>query len=240
MTSEPTTSDAVTDRRGWVSIDPGQDETSPPPLTRPRIVRAALKLVDEKGLPALTMRALATELAVSTMALYNHVRDKQELVDLMVDLMLGEVDCSACEGDWMAQLRAVVCNYHAALAAHHRLARVYSSRVSIGPHGLRIIERAIGLLLAAGMRPPDAADAFLSLYTYTVGFHQMGRTEPLRASRKNTSRDRRRALPIEETPSIQAVGAYLDEVHRSERFEYGLDLLLSGLQSKIAAADEVA
>jgi AcrR family transcriptional regulator len=100
-------------------------------------VRAALQLVDEKGLAALTMRALATELEVSPMALYNHVRDKDELVDLMVDLMLGEVDCSVTEGDWVTQLRALVCSYHLALAAHHQLARVYSARVRIGPHAVR-------------------------------------------------------------------------------------------------------
>ena len=64
----------------WVGIDPSQDYTRPPPLSRPRIVRTALGLVDEKGLAALTMRALATELEVSPMALYNHVQDKDELV----------------------------------------------------------------------------------------------------------------------------------------------------------------
>ncbi|MGH3670584.1 MAG: TetR/AcrR family transcriptional regulator, partial [Pseudonocardiaceae bacterium] len=78
----------------WVDADPSKDSTRSPPLSRPRIVRAALRLVDEKGLLALTMRALATDLEVSPMALYNHVRDKDELVDLMVDLMLGEVDIS--------------------------------------------------------------------------------------------------------------------------------------------------
>jgi AcrR family transcriptional regulator len=77
-------------------------------------VQAALQLVDDKGLAVLTMRALATELMVSPMALYNHVRDKDDLVDLMVDLMLGEVDCSATAGDWVAQLRALAQSYHQA------------------------------------------------------------------------------------------------------------------------------
>jgi AcrR family transcriptional regulator len=141
-------------------------------------VRTALRLVDEKGLAALTIRALATELNVSPMALYNHVRDKEELVDLMVDLMLGEVDTTPTEGDWLAQLRALVCGYHRTLAAHHHLARVYSGRVRIGPHGLRIIERALELLLEGGLPPAEASDAFFALFTYTAGFEQMGHIAP--------------------------------------------------------------
>jgi AcrR family transcriptional regulator len=197
-------------------------------------------LVDDKGLAALTMRALATELDVSTMALYNHVKDKEELVDLMVDLMLGEVDTSVTQGDWMVQLRAVVCSYHRALSAHQHLARVYSSGVSIGPHGLQLMERAIGLLLDAGLRPCDATDAFFALYTYTVGFHQMGRAQPLEIPLQGTGGTTSRALPVEQTPSIEIVDRHLDGVHRPGRFEYGLDLLLFGLQAKISPPDEAA
>jgi AcrR family transcriptional regulator len=199
-------------------------------------VRAALQLVDDKGLAALTMRALATELEVSTMALYNHVKDKDELVDLMVDLMLGEVDCSVTEGDWMAQLHALACSYHHALSAHEQLARVYSARVRIGPHGLTIIERAMSLLLQAGFSPPEAADAFFALYTYIVGFHQIGRTMPLAGSSSRDSGGFYKALPVEQIPSLRKVIPYLDlgGVHRPGGFEYGLDTLLVGLQARLS------
>ncbi|MCA1702106.1 MAG: TetR/AcrR family transcriptional regulator, partial [Actinobacteria bacterium] len=76
----------------------GGDDPRSPTLNRTRILRAALRLIDTQGLSALTMRALATELAVSPMALYNYVSDKEELLDLTLDLMLGEVDCSATDG----------------------------------------------------------------------------------------------------------------------------------------------
>ena len=151
--NDPSSVPGRSDPTTWVGVDSSKDYTRPPPLTRPRIVRTALSLVDEKGLAALTMRALATGLEVSPMALYNHVRDKDELVDLMVDLMLAEVDTSVTEGDWLTQLRALVRSYHQALAAHHELARVYSVRVRIGPHGLLIMERTVALLLDAGFRP---------------------------------------------------------------------------------------
>jgi AcrR family transcriptional regulator len=216
----------------WVGVDPSKDDTRPPPLSRPRVVRAALHLVDEKGLAALTMRALATELDVSPMALYNHVRDKDELVDLMVDLMLGEVDTSASDGDWLAQLRALVRSYHQALASHHQLARVYSSRVRIGPHGLLIMERVLGLLLQGGFPPSEASDAFFALFTYTAGFQQMGDIAPVRES---TSRpEYYPPLPAEQIPAITAVSPHLDGVHRPGRFDYGLELLFAGIRTRVA------
>ncbi len=236
QSSGPGRSDPTT----WVGVDPSKDYTRPPPLSRPRIVRAALRLVDEKGLTALTMRALATELEVSPMALYNHVQDKDELVDLMVDLMLGEVDTTSREGDWLTQLRALVCSYHQALADHHQLARVYSRRVRIGPHGLLIMERAIGLLLGGGFSPSEASDAFFALFTYTAGYHQVGQIAPLR---DNTTRDKTGyypPFPPEQIPAISTVSSHLDGVHRPGRFDYGLDLLLAGLRTKVTRAAETA
>jgi AcrR family transcriptional regulator len=209
------------DQPSWIGVDPSQDEMPRPPLTRPRVVRTALRLVDEHGLATLTMRSLATELQVSPMALYNHVQDKEELLDLMLDLVLGEVDLSAPAGDWATQMRALVCSYHQVLTAHPALTRLYSSRVRIGPHGLRIMERGLGLLLRAGFSPADAADAFLALFTYTVGYHQMGRIEPRQFS----------ALPPEQIPSVITVMDHLNGVHQPGRFEAGLDALLVGFQT---------
>ena len=243
MSQQPSAARARFDRSTWVGVDPSEDEQRRPPLTRPRIVRTALRLADDRGLVALTMRALASELEVSPMALYNHVRDKDELVDLMVDLMLGEVDCSASQGDWAAQLRALVCSYHQVLSAHRGLARIYSVGVRLGPHGLLIMERTLGLLLRAGFSAPDAADAFYALYTYTVGFHQMGRIATLDAPTPDSGTDDQlprpmakygSALPPEQIPSVVAVGAHLDGVRRKGGFEYGLDALLTGLRVKLA------
>ncbi|MGH3548855.1 MAG: TetR/AcrR family transcriptional regulator [Pseudonocardiaceae bacterium] len=228
------------DPTAWVDIDPSKDQARPPPLSRPRIVRAALGLVDEKGLAALTMRALATELEVSPMALYNHVRDKDELVDLMVDLMLGEVDTSATEGDWLTQLRALVRSYHQALAAHHELAKVYSVRVRIGPHGLLIMERTVALLLEAGLSPSEASDVFFVLFIYTAGFQQIGHIVPRRDSPTQEGASYYPPLPSQQIPAITVASPHLNGPHRPGRFDYGLELLLAGLQVKIAAPEEAA
>jgi AcrR family transcriptional regulator len=238
LNDQPSASRGRSDTTTWVGVDPSKDYTRPPPLSRPRIVRAAMCLVDEKGLPSLTMRALANELEVSPMALYNHVRDKDELVDLMIDLMLGEVDTSATEGDWLTRLRSVVRSYHGALAAHHQLARAYGDRVGIGPHGLLVIERALALLLEGGFSASEASDAFFALFNYTVGFELRGRVAPLSEGAAREEAGYYPPLAPERIPSITAVSPYLDGVRRPERFDYGLDLLLAGLQAKRAAADD--
>ncbi|MGH3916845.1 MAG: TetR/AcrR family transcriptional regulator [Pseudonocardiaceae bacterium] len=238
MSDQPNPSRTRRDRPTWVGIDPSQDDTRPPPLTRPRIVRAALRLVDDRGLDALTMRALATELEVSPMALYNHVRDKEELLDLMLDLVLGEVNCSVTEGDWLAQVRAVVCSFHQALTAHPHLAKVYSTRIRIGPNGSLVIDRVVGLLLQAGFSHHNAANALLTLFTYTVGIRQMGSIarSPGAASRGET--ENYLALPSEQIPAFRAVIPYLGGVHQPGVFEYGLDTLLTGLRNRLTPADD--
>lgn len=208
--------------RAWVGAEPDGDEPRRVPLSRPRVVRAALQLVDDKGLAALTMRGLATELGVSPMALYNHVHDKEELVDLMIDLMLGEVDLSPVPGDWATRLRAVVLGYHRALAAHPQLARAYNSQVALGPNGLAVIECALALLLQGGLAPEDATHAFYALYTYTVGFHQMG----------GIATHEYAALPPDRIPSIVAVREHLGVVRRPAGFEFGLDVLLAGIRAR--------
>jgi AcrR family transcriptional regulator len=219
---QPRTLHARVDQPIWVGIDPSHDELPRPPLTRPRVVRIALRLVDEHGLPALTMRALATELQVTPMALYNHVRDKDELIDLMVDLMLSEVELSTITGDWASQLRALGCSIHHVLTAHPGLARIYSSHVRIGPHGLRIMERGLELLLRAGLAAPEAADTFFALFTYTAGYHQMGRVDPRDYS----------ALPPEQIPALTTITTPLSGgVDQHGRFEYGFDTLLTGLHT---------
>lgn len=228
--SDPTT---------WVGVDPGEDDdTRPPTLSRARIVRAALRLVDENGLAALTMRALATDLRVSPMALCDHVRDKDELVDLMVDLMLGEVDTSVTEGDWLTKLRTLVRSYHQALAAHHQLARVYSVRVRIGPYGLLIMERTIGLLLEAGFSPSEASDAFFVLFIYTAGSQQIGDTVPRRDRTTWDETGYHPPLSPQEIPSITVVSPHLNGPHQPGRFDYGLDLLLTALQTKVGTGNQ--
>lgn len=223
----------------WLSEE--SDEHVRPPLTRRRVVEAALRLVDEHGLEALSFRSLAAELESSQMAAYNYVRNKDELLDLMLDLVLGEVDLSGGGGeDWVAQLRAMFRSYHRVLLAHPGMARVYSQRVRIGPNGLRAIDRVLGVLRDAGFRPAPAVNAFYALYNYTIGFAQIGQVNSVEdgdgsagsLDGRETIRRFFSALPSEKVPNVVALAPYLTGAKAGRRFEYGLELLLAALAAK--------
>ena len=240
-TSEPSPN-RLPEQPRWLAAE-DDDRPLRQPLTRRRIVLAALGLVEEHGLDALTMRRVASELHVTPMSLYNHVADKSELVDLMVDLILGDVVSVPVdtERDWKEQLRSICRLTHEVWRAHPGLARVYSSGVTIGPNGLANIERVIRILRSAGFSDQDAADGFFLLYRYMVASLLMGRTLPVRtkdrAMRSDGSGQDRiekyfSALPSDQIPNTAAVAALLS----GDDFEFGLDVMMTGLEARLAAA----
>ncbi len=211
------------------------------PITRRRIVETALRLVDDQGLGALTYRRLATELDASPMSAYAHVRNKDELLDLMLDHVLGQIDLRPVGADWVAKLRAMFRSYHKVLLAHPGIARIYSDKVRIGPNGLRAIECAISVLREAGFRPSSATNAFFALFNYTIGYHQIGRVNPLETTAGQAPADRSSravatyfsALPPEEVPTVVALAPYFSGTKARRRYEFGLDVLLSGLRGEL-------
>ncbi|GAA2892784.1 TetR/AcrR family transcriptional regulator [Streptosporangium fragile] len=125
-------------------------------LSRDRIVAAALDLVDAEGLEAVSTRRLAAELGVSGPSLYNHVATKEELIDSVVDAVLGEVDTSmftrlgADDQDWRAALAAWAESYRATLAAHPNIVPVVAQGPGRRANALRIADAVFGGLVAAG------------------------------------------------------------------------------------------
>jgi TetR/AcrR family tetracycline transcriptional repressor len=214
------------------------------PLTLRRIVDAALALVDSEGLQALTIRRLANHLGVAPMSLYSHVTDKAELVDVMVDDVIGEVldgDDAAARGtggDWVDELRTLSRRYHAAWAGHRGLVRVYADGVTLGPNGTAMTERFLGILRSAGFADDEASQAFWLLYHYTIGSLQIAQTRPTtgRSTRDgggggSTLARYFSALPLDEIPHTAAV---VDSLARGGDYEFGLDAIIQGLQARRA------
>jgi hypothetical protein len=99
------------------------------------------------------------------------------------------------------------------------------------------MERALRLLTDAGFAPSDAADAFFTLFTYSVGYHQMGRVEPLEDTASNEETAYYAALPVERIPTVARLAAHLGVAHQTGRFDSGLDTLLAGLEANLHRAD---
>lgn len=203
---------------------------------------AALALTEEEGIAALTMRRVATALEVTPMSLYNHVTDKAELLDLMLDYVLGDVVRASVgdTGSWDERLRAVVRRNHYLWQKHPVFAQVYLDGVTVGPHGLANIERIVGILRQAGFSDKDAADAFFSLWHFSVASILVGPAQPVERERRTGRSDGTRqgridtyfsALPVDEIPHVAAVALHLNP----DCFEFGLELLIAGLRGRLEA-----
>jgi AcrR family transcriptional regulator len=222
----------------WLTDD--ADAPARPPLTRRRIVMAGLALVEAEGLNALTMRRLAAALHVTPMSLYNHVADKAELIDVMLDYVIGDIvkACAEDQGTWEDRLRALVRRNYQLWLRHPGLARIYTEGVTMGPNGLAQVEHALAILREAGFNDEDAADAFYLLWHYQVASVLVGRARPvdaaMRTGRSDGSAESRirlyfSALPVGDIPNVIALASHLD----GGNFEFGLEVLLSGLRARL-------
>src|SRR5215510_13131524 len=120
------------------------------PLDQAQVVRAALELLDDVGLDALTMRRLAERLDVKAASLYRHVRNKEELLALLGDEISAEIPLPIASGSWRDQLAASAHNVRRGLLAHRDAARVLASTPPAGPRRLRHVEAILRTLRAAG------------------------------------------------------------------------------------------
>ena len=141
-----------------------------PPLTRDRVIAEAMALADEKGLPALSMRALAARLRVEAMSLYHHVPGKEALLDGMVDAVFGEMHLPVIGADWRPELRARSVSGRAVLLRHPWAVGLMDSRRTPGPESLRHHDAVLGSLLTQGFSLEHAGTAFALLDAHLYGF----------------------------------------------------------------------
>ena len=187
-------------------------------LSRDAVVRAALELLDEVGLADLTLRGVAERLHVQAPALYWHVRSRQDLVDQMAGAIIRDgIGGLAPNGAWMDQLGDIARAYRQTLLSHRDGARVLAESCTADPAVNRLAELSLRMLTSAGFTAPDAMRALVSLLSYVTGFV----ADEQAAQPRSTEPD-----PVL-FPLLTAAGT---GHHSAETFEYGLELLLSGLR----------
>ena len=142
------------------------------PLSRERVLRAAVALADEGGVDALSMRKLAQELGVVPMALYKHVANKDEMLDGMVDVVVGEIDPPRGGTDWKAAIRQRVLSARSALLRHPWASRVLESRTNPTPVVMAYMDSMIGILRAGGFSIDLTHHAMHAMGSRLLGFSQ--------------------------------------------------------------------
>jgi AcrR family transcriptional regulator len=140
------------------------------PLTSERVLQAAVALADREGVGSLSMRRLAKEVGVEAMSLYHHVPGKQALLDGMVDLVFGEIELPAADGDWRAAMRRRAVSAREVLARHPWAISLMESRRTPGPANLRHHDAVLGCLRRAGFPVALTAHAYSILDAYIYGF----------------------------------------------------------------------
>jgi AcrR family transcriptional regulator len=214
---------------------PGDGPGSRRALTQERVVAEALVIIAADGAQSLSMRALAARLGVVPGALYRHVRGKEELYDLILDAVLGEVDCRAdLATPWTAQVAALARRLRAVLETNPGVAALLKTRDPLSPTSLDLAEAFLAPLLAAGLSGREAALAFRVVYDYTLGFAVADPTSPAEQRLRDTvTREQLhaffRSLPASRFPALTVYGADAWDGDRDQRFEAGLETLMRGL-----------
>jgi AcrR family transcriptional regulator len=216
---------------------PTVDRDRRPQLTREHVVTEALAVIAQDGVQALTMRALAARLGVVAGALYHHVRNKQQLHDLVLDNVLAEVDVQLDSSPpWTEQLKVLAHRLRAVLEDHPGVAGILKTRDPLGPHSLALAEAFLGPLHAAGFGDREAGLAFFLLVDYTVGFAVAGPPTSVNEQRVRDPATRAqlhqffRSLPPDRFPALVALGEHVWVDNRDERFTAGLQVLVDGLE----------
>jgi len=203
------------------------------PLSREKIVSAALALADARG--DFSMRALGQKLRVDPMAIYRHFRDKDALLDGMVDAALADLSAPPPEaGSPADRLRRMSIDFRNALDAHPGVAlRVSTTRPTLGPHTVALTDACMGLMLEIGLDAHEATRAFLMLIRFITGVAVADERLHAEGTDETTWREELRAgyasVAPEQHPNVAALAGQVAGLRLQEEFEYGLDLILEGL-----------
>ena len=205
-------------------------------LSRSMIVEAALELIDEAGLDAVTMPSVARHLGVGTMSLYRHVGDKRDLIDAVAESVMGQIDVpDGAPDDWEGRVVGYLRALRETATAHPAFGRILADHgLTVGPVFVQL-ETVHGILIRAGFAPGDAVRAFYSLLTYVFGsvMWELPRVHQQSAdayvSSWNSAID---ALDPRDYPHLHALRADLTSVASPDQFEYGLGLLVESLRTR--------
>ena len=230
---------------GNASVEPrqgdGESSTSRrrEPVTRDRIPRAALQVMDEEGLEAVTMRRLGRELGVEAMSLYRYVKGKEDILDGILEVVMAEFEFPEETGEWEADVRAGARAWRRLMIDHPTVIALFaeSKHPASSPERLRPMEWAFDLLGRGGLSEEEVVHAFRAIGGYIMGsvLNEVANPVPGMGDRDHRAEHEQLAgaLPPTEFPNLVRLLPLMAECDAEVDFEFGLDLLIAGLRAKI-------
>ena len=203
-------------------------------LTRERILAAAVALADEHGLDGVSMRRVGDAVGFEAMSLYRHVRDKDDLLDGMVETIVARFPVIDETLDWRESLSDLVRGAHRVLLAHPWVAALATSRPAVGPARLRFVDTVLGLLLAGGCSPQLAHDAMHAVEVHVFAFT----LQELRLNDDASAHGYQLDVVRDDStryPHLAVTLATATHDHAAE-FEFVFELLIAGIERALAAS----
>jgi AcrR family transcriptional regulator len=210
------------------------------PLSRERVLLAAVAFADDHGIESLSMRKLAQAVGVEAMSLYNHVANKTDLLDGMIDVVFGEIELPSGEDSWKTAMRRRAITVRTVLSRHRWAIGLMESRTSPGPATLRHHDAVLGCLRDAGFSLELAAHAYAVLDSYIYGFALQERGLPFDTPEQTAALAQviMAQFPADEYPHLaEFTFEYVLKpgYDYGDEYEFGLDLILDGLQKAFEA-----
>ena len=218
------------------------------PLSKERVLQAAVELAARDGIESLTMRKLADELGAGAMSLYHYVPNKEELLDGMVDIVFGEIEPPSTEVDWKTAMRQRAVSTREVLNRHRWAVGLMESRTTPGPASLRLHNAVLGCLREGGFSIDMTIQAYSVQDAYIYGFALQEKSLPFDSAEESAAvaeeqvrqfaelaEERQFAALAEEFPYLaEVVAGHVAKVGYdfAAAFEYGLDLILDALEKR--------
>ncbi len=214
---------------------PAKRKKNRAPLTREKVLGAAIRLADKRGIDALSMRTLGSALGVEAMSLYNHVANKEEILDGIADLVVAEIDLPKPGEPWREAMRRRAASARAMFQRHPWALMVMETRTNPGLSSMRYYDAVIGCLREGGFSIAMAAHAFAALDSYIFGFALQEMKLPFKNSDElaDLADDILRQMPAKEFPYFteMIVKHTLKPGYAfGNEFDFGLELVLDGLE----------
>lgn len=191
-----------------------------------------MRLADDSGIESLSMRKVAQALGVKAMSLYNHVANKDDMLDGIVDIVVSEIEVPDLSVDWKTAMRQRAISAHEVLLRHPWASLPMVSRINVGPAMLRYVDATLGCLLEAGFSSELADRAWNAMDSHIYGFTLQELNFPIAASEYSaTAAAYLPMIPADRYPymhrlSVQVAAGHYDGI---AQFEFGLELILEGL-----------
>ena len=206
------------------------------PLSRQLIIDAAVSFADTSGLEVLSMRKLGAELGVEAMSLYNHIENKEDILNGMVDYVFRSISLPVGDLEWKEELRQLATSLMDCFTAHSWMLSLKSAHTHMGPGMLVFLERLLTILGDAGFNDEDAHHALQMLGSHASGYAFQQASSLETSETQEVDVESMLAQLGDEFPNVTRMAPYLAECDFNTEYAFGLDIIIDGLAARLDAS----